>query len=196
MGMLEDISARKLVEDELLHRAVHDVLTGLPNRQLLLDRLTMALARTAREPGVGATLVFVDLDDFKDVNDSFGHGAGDELLVQVAERLSAAVRPTDTVARYGGDEFVVIFVGDVLKPGDARLFAQRLAEVLKEPFTIAGRQVTTTASLGVAICADGNARPEDVIREADAAMYRAKLAGRDRIEFSGSLGPSAEPLSR
>ena len=102
MGMLEDISARKLVEDELLHRAVHDVLTGLPNRQLLLDRLTMALARTAREPDVGATLVFLDLDDFKVVNDTFGHGAGDELLIQVAERLSAAVRPTDTVARYGG----------------------------------------------------------------------------------------------
>jgi len=196
MGMLEDISARKLVEDELLHRAVHDVLTGLPNRQLLLDRLTMALARTAREPGVGATLVFLDLDDFKDVNDSFGHGAGDELLVQVAERLSAAVRPTDTVARYGGDEFVVIFVGDASRPGDAHLFAERLAGQLKEPFTIAGLEVTTTASLGVAICADGNARPEDVIREADAAMYRAKLAGRDRIEFSGSLGPSAEPLSR
>src|SRR5436190_20699502 len=196
MGMLEDFSARKLVEDELLHRAVHDALTGLPNRQLLLDRLAMALARTAREPSVGATLVFLDLDDFKDVNDSFGHGAGDELLIQVAERLSAAVRPTDTVARYGGDEFVVIFVGDVSKPGDARLFAQRLAEDLKEPFTIAGRRVTTTASLGVAICADGNARPEDVIREADAAMYRAKLAGRDRIEFSGWLGPSAEPLSR
>jgi diguanylate cyclase (GGDEF) domain len=121
MGMLEDISARKLVEDELLHRAVHDVLTGLPNRQLLLDRLTMALARTAREPDVGATLVFLDLDDFKDVNDTFGHGAGDELLIQVAERLSAAVRPTDTVARYGGDEFVVIFVGDVSKPGEPAL---------------------------------------------------------------------------
>jgi diguanylate cyclase (GGDEF)-like protein/PAS domain S-box-containing protein len=196
MGMLEDISARKLVEDELLHRAVHDVLTGLPNRQLLLDRLTMALARTAREPDVGATLVFLDLDDFKDVNDTFGHGAGDELLIQVAERLSAAVRPSDTVARYGGDEFVVIFVGDVSKPGDARLFAERLAEQLKEPFTIAGHQVTTTASLGVASCADGNARPEDVIREADAAMYRAKLAGRDRIELSGSLGPSPEPLAR
>ncbi len=196
MGMLEDISARKLVEDELLHRAVHDVLTGLPNRQLLLDRLTMALARTAREPSVGATLVFLDLDDFKDVNDTFGHGAGDELLIQVAERLSAAVRPTDTVARYGGDEFVVIFVGDVSKPGDAHLFAERLAGQLKEPFTIAGQQVITTASLGVASCADGNARPEDVIREADAAMYRAKLAGRDRIEFSGSLGPSAEPLAR
>ena len=117
-------------------------------------------------------------------------------MIQVAERLSAAVRPTDTVARYGGDEFVVIFVGDVSKPGDARLFAERLAGVLKEPFMVAGGQVSATASLGVASCADGNARPEDVIREADAAMYRAKLAGRDRIEFSGSLGPSAEPLSR
>ncbi len=196
MGMLEDFSARKLVEDELLHRAVHDVLTGLPNRQLLLDRLAMALARTDREPGVGATLVFLDLDDFKDVNDTFGHGAGDELLIQVAGRLSAAVRPTDTVARYGGDEFVVIFVGDVSTSGDAQLLAQRLADELKEPFAIGGEHVTTTASLGVAICVDGNARPEDVIREADAAMYRAKLAGRDRIEFSGSLGPSAEPLAR
>jgi diguanylate cyclase (GGDEF)-like protein len=189
MGMIEDISDRKLVEDELLHRAVHDVLTGLPNRQLLLDRLGVALARTEREPGIGVTLVFLDLDDFKDVNDSFGHGAGDELLVQVAQRLSAAVRPTDTVARYGGDEFVVAFVGDVTNTHEARALADRLARELKEPFTISGRTVVTTASLGVAVCADPDTRPEDVIREADAAMYRAKLAGRDRVELSGSLGP-------
>jgi diguanylate cyclase (GGDEF)-like protein/PAS domain S-box-containing protein len=195
MGMIEDISDRKLVEDELLHRAVHDVLTGLPNRQLLLDRLGVALARTEREPGVGVTLVFLDLDDFKDVNDSFGHGAGDDLLIQVAQRLSAAVRPTDTVARYGGDEFVVAFVGDVTKPDEARALADRLAGELKEPFTISGRRVVTTASLGVAVCADPDTRPEDVIREADAAMYRAKLAGRDRVELSGSLGPSAAQVA-
>jgi diguanylate cyclase (GGDEF)-like protein/PAS domain S-box-containing protein len=195
MGMIEDFSDRKLVEDELLHRAVHDVLTGLPNRQLLFDRLGIALARTGREPGVGVTVVFLDLDDFKDVNDSLGHAAGDDLLIQVAHRLSAAVRPTDTVARYGGDEFVVVLVGEGTNPDEARVVAERLARELKDPFTVASRRIVTTASLGVALCTDPDARPEDVLREADVAMYRAKLAGRDRIELAEALGPSNAQLA-
>jgi len=194
MGMLEDVSDRKLAEDELTHRAVHDALTGLPNRQLLMDRLGVALARAQREPLVGVTVVFIDLDDFKVVNDTFGHPVGDELLVEVGRRLSSAVRPADTVARYGGDEFVVIAVGDATGPEEARALAERLARELKTGFDIGDREVACTASLGVALCTDATVRPEDLIREADTAMYRAKWEGRDRVELS-NRGRVNEPAS-
>jgi diguanylate cyclase (GGDEF)-like protein/PAS domain S-box-containing protein len=190
MGMLEDVSDRKLAEDELTHRAVHDALTGLPNRQLLMDRLGVALARAQREPLVGVTVVFIDLDDFKVVNDTFGHPVGDELLVEVGRRLSSAVRPADTVARYGGDEFVVIAVGDATGPEEARALAERLARELKAGFDIGDREVACTASLGVALCTDATVRPEDLIREADTAMYRAKWEGRDRVELSNRGRPN------
>lgn len=195
MGMLEDVSDRKLVEDELTHRAVHDALTGLPNRQLLMDRLGVALARARREPSVGVTVVFIDLDDFKVVNDSFGHPVGDELLTEVARRLSATVRPADTVARYGGDEFVVVAVGDVAGPEEATGLGERLARELKAGFDVSGHQLACTASLGVAVCTDPHVRPEDLIREADTAMYRAKWAGRDRVELSTRLSAGAMPPS-
>ncbi len=195
MGMLEDVSDRKLVEDELTHRAVHDALTGLPNRQLLMDRLGVALARARREPSVGVTVVFIDLDDFKVVNDSFGHPVGDELLTEVARRLSATVRPADTVARYGGDEFVVVAVGDVAGPEEATGLGERLARELKAGFDVSGHQLVCTASLGVAVCTDPHVRPEDLIREADTAMYRAKWAGRDRVELSTRLSAGAMPPS-
>jgi diguanylate cyclase (GGDEF)-like protein/PAS domain S-box-containing protein len=184
MGMLEDISDRKVLEDELLRRAVHDPLTGLPNRQLLLDRLTIAVARSERDPDAVVTVVFVDLDDFKDVNDTYGHQAGDDLLVEVAARLVDGVRPADTVARYGGDEFVVVVAGQIAGPEDARAFAGRLAMDLKRPFHVGPNVLTVTASLGVTVCSDPTVRPEDLIREADASMYRAKWAGRDRVELS------------
>jgi len=195
MGMLEDVSDRKLVEDELTHRAVHDALTGLPNRQLLMDRLGVALARARREPSIGVMVVFIDLDDFKVVNDSFGHPVGDELLTEVARRLSATVRPADTVARYGGDEFVVVAVGDVGGPEEATGLGQRLARELKAGFDVSGQHLACTASLGVAVCTDPHVRPEDLIREADTAMYRAKWAGRDRVELSTRLRAGAMPPS-
>lgn len=193
MGMLEDVSDRKLVEDELTHRAVHDVLTGLPNRQLLLDRLSVALARARREPAVGVTVVFIDLDDFKVVNDSHGHPVGDELLTEVARRLASTVRPADTVARYGGDEFVVVAVGDATGPEEARGLGERLARELKAGFDVGGLLLDCTASLGVAVCTDPHVRPEDLIREADTAMYRAKWAGRDRVELSTRLSAGETP---
>jgi diguanylate cyclase (GGDEF)-like protein/PAS domain S-box-containing protein len=197
MGMLEDISDRKLLEDELLRRAVHDPLTGLPNRQLLLDRLTVGVARSEREMNVGVTVVFVDIDDFKEVNDTYGHQTGDDLLVEVAKRLMHGVRPADTVARYGGDEFVVVVVGQIGAPQDAREFAERLAADLKRPFHLGANVLAVTTSLGVTVCSDPEVRPEDLIREADAAMYRAKWAGRDRVELSerwvGTVDPATAP---
>jgi two-component system CheB/CheR fusion protein len=184
IAMLEDITERKRVEDELIRRAAHDPLTGLPNRQLLVDRLAMSLATMQRESRAGVAVVFLDLDDFKLVNDTCGHPVGDEVLVEVARRLTGVIRPSDTVARFGGDEFVVLLSIDPSRPEQMRAIAERLAGVLKPSFALSDGAHDVTASLGVAVCGDASESPEDVIREADAAMYRAKLAGRDRIEFA------------
>jgi diguanylate cyclase (GGDEF)-like protein len=183
MAMVEDITDRKLVEDELIRRAAHDPLTGLPNRQLLIDRLGMALARMHRDPGAGVTVVFIDLDGFKLVNDTRGHPVGDALLIEVARRLTRAVRPSDTVARYGGDEFVVVLNG-VTAREEILGSAERLATALTPAYGLAGAPFTVTASLGAAVCMDPSVPPDDVIREADAAMYRAKWSGKNRIELA------------
>jgi diguanylate cyclase (GGDEF)-like protein/PAS domain S-box-containing protein len=182
IGMLENISDRKQTEEELVRRAVHDSLTGLPNRQLFLDRLSVALAQSERRPGSEVAVIFLDLDRFKKVNDSLGHHAGDQLIVAVADRLTQAVRPADTVARLGGDEFVVL-VGGVASEEDGAQLATRLGGVLKAPFSLEGRKVRITASLGVALSGDPLMHPDDLVRDADAAMYRAKEAGRDRVEI-------------
>jgi diguanylate cyclase (GGDEF)-like protein/PAS domain S-box-containing protein len=184
IGMLEDISGRKDAEKELVRRAVHDPLTGLPNRRLLEDRLAGALARLARAPGSGVAVVFLDLDGFKDVNDTFGHHSGDGLLVEVARRLVLAMRPSDTLARIGGDEFVAM-IDAVASSDDARRVADRLVRSLGASFSVDGREVRVTASAGISVGADPRIRPEVLIREADAAMYVAKRNGRDRIEMAG-----------
>jgi diguanylate cyclase (GGDEF)-like protein len=182
---VRDITDRKRAEDALAHQALHDDLTHLPNRMLLVDRLTRSLAHAERSQRDVAVL-FLDLDRFKLVNDGLGHVVGDELLVQVARRLSGAVRPADTVARFGGDEFVIVRE-DVDDPSDAITFAERIVQALHEPIALMGREVFTTASVGIAI-GGRHSSAEQLLRDADAAMYRAKDDGRARIElFSSEL---------
>jgi diguanylate cyclase (GGDEF)-like protein len=161
----------KAVEDAI-HQAVHDSLTGLPNRLLLLDRLDHALARAART-GSQAAVLFIDLDAFKNVNDSLGHAAGDELLREAAKRLMTCVRTSDTAARFGGDEFVVL-LEDVDSSRVARV-ANRILEAMGEPFVIRGREVFIGASIGIAI---GGDEADDLMRNADLALYRAKSKGK------------------
>ena len=181
--MLEDIGERKRLEADLVRRALHDGLTGLPNRQLFLDRLRIAVVRRERPAdAIGTAVFFLDLDGFKAVNDSLGHEAGDELLVAVADRLRAAVRPGDTVARFAGDEFVVL-ADDVVSLDHSLELARRLRSSLDAPFTIAGERVDVTVSIGLTVSFDDDAQAEEVLRRADAAMYRAKRHGRNRVEI-------------
>ena len=153
------------------HAALHDPLTGLANRSLILDHLELALARAARGTNLAA-VVFFDLDDFKQINDTLGHGAGDEVLVQVAERLGPTLRPADTLGRWGGDEFVVV-CEDVERVSDAAAIVSRIAAAFELPFDVAGTAIDVAASIGVAVSA-GTDVPAALIAAADSAMYRAK----------------------
>jgi diguanylate cyclase (GGDEF)-like protein/PAS domain S-box-containing protein len=176
---LHDITERKRLEHELAHRATHDEMTGLPNRELVRDRCDQMLARARRSGGRVAAL-FIDLDGFKDVNDAFGHATGDALLVAVAARLATAIRAVDTVGRIGGDEFVVLTEDDRAGPGP-ELVAERILELLREPFnleTAGDMPILMTASVGIA----EGPRPaaDDLLRDADVAMYRAKALGKAR----------------
>jgi diguanylate cyclase (GGDEF)-like protein len=166
--------------DGLAHRVLHDPLTDLPNRTLFLDRLALALARLRRNEASIAVL-FIDLDDFKMVNDSLGHGAGDRLLVELGERLRRAIRPSDTIARFGGDEFVVL-CEDITDARGAVAVGERIVDAASVPFLLDGREMYVSASVGVALALDADATPETLLRDADAAMYRAKERGRGRVE--------------
>jgi diguanylate cyclase (GGDEF)-like protein len=166
---------RKRAEVELAHQALHDALTGLPNRALFYDRLGQALNRVGRH-STAAAVLFLDLDRFKIVNDSLGHGAGDKLLVAVAERLSRVLRAGDTAARFGGDEFVIL-CEDISGERQAIAITGRIAEELSAPFSIDNDEVFVHTSVGIALATQGGARPEALIRDADAAMYRAKERG-------------------
>ena len=175
-----DVTERVEVAAQLEERAFHDDLTGLPNRALLVDRLQDALHRASRhQRSVG--VLFLDLDRFKVVNDSLGHGAGDDLLREVARRLERTVRPGDTVARLGGDEFVVV-IGDMLRPTDALTAAERVRRSLARPVDLGAESTVISTSIGIAI-ARGDESPGDLLRDADIAMYRAKEQGRDRAEL-------------
>ena len=169
---------RQAFEQQLHHQAFHDSLTGLPNRALFTDRLTHALSRLPRRSRSVAVL-FLDIDRFKMINDSLGHDVGDQLLVEVAGRLSSCLRPSDTLARYGGDEFTILL--EEPEEDGATLVADRILELLQLPFTLAGREVAASASIGIAHAPSPTG--EDPLREADLAMYRAKDRGRGRWEI-------------
>ncbi|HMC52572.1 MAG TPA: EAL domain-containing protein [Acidimicrobiales bacterium] len=177
---VEDITERRLAQAKLAHQAAHDALTGLPNRALLLDRLRHALDRQLRSD-TGVAVMFLDLDRFKVVNDSLGHTAGDELLCRVAERLSAQLRPGDSVSRLGGDEFVVL-LEDVDSIGDACDVADRLKAALVKPLSVGEASVVVTASIGIAMARHSGTDADALMRDADTAMYRAKERGKDCYE--------------
>jgi diguanylate cyclase (GGDEF)-like protein/PAS domain S-box-containing protein len=179
-NVLGDALERQTIEDDIRHRALHDPLTGLPNRVLFLDRLEHALARLERRQSLAAIL-FLDLDRFKLVNDSLGHNVGDELLAAAAPRLRQAVRASDTVARFGGDEFGVL-LEDIASEQVAVETAERIAAQFTRPFVLAGGRHFVSTSIGIALARGGEA-PQDLIRDADAAMYRAKERGRARHEM-------------
>ena len=172
---------RKRSESGLAHQALHDQLTGLPNRALFLDRLGVALDR-ARRSGTQTAVMFLDFDNFKEINDSHGHAVGDRLLITLGGRLSAMLRPMDTVARFGGDEFTFLFE-DLTSEREVVLIADRICQAASQPIDVDGVELTITVSVGIAMVADPSVPPETVIREADAAMYRAKERGRSRFEL-------------
>jgi len=184
-NVLADALQRQAAEDQIRHRALHDALTGLPNRVLFLDRLEHAVARLRRRR-TNAAILFLDFDHFKLVNDSLGHQIGDELLAAAAPRLRQAVRATDTVARFGGDEFGIL-LEDIAGEREAIDMAQRIASVFTRPFVLAGSDHFVTTSIGIAL-AQGGELADELIRDADAAMYRAKEHGRARYElFDGVM---------
>jgi len=179
-GILRDITQRKALEEQLVHQAFHDPLTRLPNRTLFMDRLTQALGRAARSGSVVAVL-FLDLDNFKLVNDTLGHSAGDELLVAVADRVRGCLRLGDTAARLGGDEFTVL-LEDVEDVAAVVRAARRIVRTLKRPLFLARREVVVNASIGIALGGRSADAADDLLRNADVAMYRAKRKGKARYE--------------
>jgi Amt family ammonium transporter len=176
-----DIGERKQVESRLQHDALHDALTGLPNRALFLDRLSLALSRRERRRDQGCGVLFLDLDGFKEINDTLGHAAGDTLLIGVAERLCGTLRPQDTAARLGGDEFAIL-LENVVTTADLDIVASRLLIELERPFDILGSPVYAVASIGGAIAGPDHVSPDLLVRDADFAMYRAKQEGGNRFE--------------
>jgi diguanylate cyclase (GGDEF)-like protein/PAS domain S-box-containing protein len=191
---IQDITDRKRAEEQLLHDAFHDALTGLPNRALFMDHVKMAIQRSRRSGDRLFAALFLDLDRFKIINDSLGHMVGDQLLVGIAHRLEACLRPGDTVARLGGDEFTIL-LEDLTTMEDATDVARRVQEAVTQPFNIGGHEVFTTASIGIALSNTGYERAEDLLRDADTAMYRAKMEGKKRhVVFDKAMHDRAMEL--
>jgi len=188
-GILSDITDRKVLEEQLKHQAFHDPLTGLANRALFVDRVEHALARGERD-GMRVAVLFVDLDDFKTINDSLGHNGGDEVLVAVAGRLRECFRPGDTFARFGGDEFAILVEDTSLS--NATSVAYRIVDALGEPFSIGGREVMIHASVGIEFAEAQGTRTDELLRNADVAMYVAKGKGKARYQlFEPSMHTAA-----
>ncbi|MFN8559682.1 MAG: EAL domain-containing protein [Dehalococcoidia bacterium] len=180
-GYVRDITERVQAEQRLTRQAFSDPLTGIPNRALFMDRLHQALARSRRS-GRPVAVMFMDLDRFKAINDSIGHGGADDLLIAIGRRLSTLLRPGDTLSRFGGDEFTVL-VEDIAEPADAVRVADRFLHAMRRPFEVNGRAITVSTSIGVATPRPDRDRPADLLRDADTALYEAKARGRDRVVF-------------
>ena len=181
VAIIHDVTERKRAEALLMHNAYHDSLTGLPNRSLFLDRLARLIRYSERHPDFNYAVLFLDLDRFKVVNDSLGHVIGDELLIAMGQRLGTCLRQGDTIARIGGDEFAILLDG-VKDVKEATRVAERIESALVNPFLVRGREVFTSASVGISLSTSGYKLPEEVVRDADTAMYRAKSRGRGRYE--------------
>jgi diguanylate cyclase (GGDEF)-like protein/PAS domain S-box-containing protein len=180
-GSLTDVTERRALADQLVHDALHDAVTGLPNRALFMDRLDRAAARSRRTPSYSVAALVLDLDRFKVVNDGIGPAVGDELVRGIATRIAACVRPQDTVARLGGDEFGLL-LEDIEDVSDATSVARRVAEALLPPFAVGAHELVATVSIGIATSATGYESAESLLRDADIALHRAKANGRARYE--------------
>lgn len=181
LASVRDITERKTFEEQLTYQALHDSLTDLPNRVLFLDRLEQSLAQAERHQQYMVAVLFMDLDNFKNVNDSLGHEVGDELLTAVAERLRLCMRPGDTAARLGGDEFAVL-LEDIRSFRDAAWISERIIEELKAPFDLRGQELHLTISIGISLSGSGQDRADSLLRDADLAMYRAKAEGKGNYQ--------------
>jgi diguanylate cyclase (GGDEF)-like protein/PAS domain S-box-containing protein len=186
-GLLIDTTDRKRLESRLIHDALHDPLTGLANRVLLRDHLERAVARRERSGG-SVALLFVDLDDFKRINDSYGHAAGDQILVRIAERLVGAVRAGDVVGRQSGDEFAVI-LGQVRGDDEATVSAERILAELRRPIQLGAHSIIVGGSIGIALTVGRDETAEELLTQADAAMYAAKASGKGRHAIYDSRMP-------
>lgn len=195
-GSQTDITESKRIAEQLQHDAFYDPLTKLPNRALFMDRLGHAVTRGKRLKNYNFAVLFLDLDRFKLINDSLGHSVGDNLLIQTAERIVRFIRPSDTVARLGGDEFVIL-LEDIREVACTTFVAERIKRLFAEPFLLDGREVFTTASIGIAVSSGAYERPEEMLRDADIAMYRAKADERGGfVMFDPSMQKATAELMR
>ncbi|MGH7125285.1 MAG: putative bifunctional diguanylate cyclase/phosphodiesterase, partial [Stellaceae bacterium] len=182
VGLIRDVTDAKRAHERLLHDAVHDSLTGLPNRELMLDRLGVAVMRAKQKDAVRPSIFFIDIDKFKSVNVSFGLVVGDSLLLTVARRLQSHLSAQDTLARVGGDQFAILLLSEQT-PQELASLAERVRRSLRAPIKIAGQEIVLTGSLGIAVYDGGEASHLDLYKEAEIAMYRAKRGGSDRVEI-------------